>query len=352
MALRSQLRRNRAREFIRVFLDYAADAAHSLARYPRDVDSAYTNCIVCGGGELHPLQRYRSAHLLRCQTCGLTFAGVRPTDQILDHHYGGYGTSWVDSPITRERYRELLDRLEPYRQSNRILDMGCGAGYFLEEAVKRGWTAYGSEFGEHALELSSGRGFEVLPAPLTADAFPPGHFDVVTSFEVVEHLRDPRPEAETLASLIRPGGAFYCTTPNFNSITRHLLGEEWRVIGYPEHLIYFTAATLSGWLERYGFALETAETTGVTPSALADAVRRRKPVQSDHERALDSAGLDQRVRAAAENGYLRAAKLAVNRALSIAGAGDTLKALFVRDTPDGPLRSRRAHVRNRWHLRG
>lgn len=316
------------------------------------MDSAYTSCIVCGARELCQLQRYRSAHLVRCRACGLTFAGIRPSDEDLAAHYAGYGTSWVDSPITRQRYRELLDRLEPFRQTGRMLDMGCGAGYFLEEAVKRGWTAYGSEFGEHARELSRGRGFDVVPAPITSDAFPQGHFDVVTSFEVVEHLRDPRPEAETLAALLRPGGAFYCTTPNFNSITRHLLGEQWRVVEYPEHLIYFTATTLSNWLGHYGFSLASVETTGVTPSAFAATMPRRKGAQSDHERSPNAAGLDQRWREAGESGYMRVGKSAVNRLLSTARAGDTLKALLVREAPDGALRSRRAHVRNRWHPRG
>jgi SAM-dependent methyltransferase len=322
-----------------MLLNYAADAAHSLARYPRDVASAYTSCIICGGSELRSLQRYPVAHLVRCSTCKLTFAGNRPSDERLSEHYAGYGTAWVDSEITRRRYNELLDRLEPHRQTNRILDMGCGAGYFLDEAVKRGWESYGSEFGEHARELSSGRGFEVVVAPLTEGDFPPGHFDVITSFEVVEHLRDPLQEAQVFSSLIRPGGAFYCTTPNFNALTRHLLGEQWRVIEYPEHLIYFTGATLSYWLGRYGLRRAALETTGFNPSVLASVLRRGSQ-ESNGAAQPDSGDVDQRVRAAAESGYLHVVKLAVNRSLTAVRAGDTLKGLFVRDSPDRSLRSR------------
>jgi 2-polyprenyl-3-methyl-5-hydroxy-6-metoxy-1,4-benzoquinol methylase len=302
------------------------------------VASAYTSCIICGGGELRPLVRYPIAHLVRCGTCKLTFAGNRPSDEQLAEQYAGYGTAWVDSELTRQRYNELLDRLEPYRQSNRILDMGCGAGYFLDEAVKRGWEAYGSEFGEHARELSSGRGFEVVVAPVSDGDFPPGHFDVITTFEVVEHLRDPLAEAKVFSSLIRPGGAFYCTTPNFNALTRHLLGEQWRVIAYPEHLIYFTGATLSDWLARYGLRQAALETTGFNPSVLASALKRGSQGRDGAPQAV-SGDVDERVRAAAESGYLHVVKLAVNRGLTAVRAGDTLKGLFVRDAPVSSLRS-------------
>ena len=135
-------------------------------------------------------------------------------------HYGGYGTAWQDSEITRSRYRALLDSFEPYRESNRILDMGCGAGYFLEEAATRGWEAYGSEFGELPLDLSRQRGLTVIPAPLTAGTFPPGYFDVITSFEVVEHLRDPQSEAAIFAELDDAPGWGRFTAPRRTSTQR------------------------------------------------------------------------------------------------------------------------------------
>jgi hypothetical protein len=101
---------------------------------PAPPDPLFTrrNCPVCEGGRLKPLPRYAYAHLARCRDCGLVFATRRPSDSELEEHYMHYGTAWHDSSITRLRYRELLDAFEPYRQSNRILDFGCGAGFFLE----------------------------------------------------------------------------------------------------------------------------------------------------------------------------------------------------------------------------
>lgn len=299
-------------------------------------DGRYVSCIVCGGGPLRTLRRYSSPRLVRCGACGLTFAGRRASDEELEQHYRGYGTRWFDSEITRTRYRELLDAFEPYRRSNRILDMGCGAGYFVEEAARRGWDAYGSEYGELARKLGRERGLQIVDAPLRPDSFPEGHFDVVTAIEVVEHLRDPIAESEIVARLVRSGGVFYCTTPNFDSLSRRLLGPRWPVIEYPEHLIYFTRPSLSRWLDRAGFTASNVTTTGLSPTTLTNAVPSSGSAPQAKAKAKVRATapdqtLDQRLRSTIERtGALRRVKALVNRALTLLGAGDTLKGTFVR----------------------
>lgn len=272
------------------------------------------------------------------------FAGWRPSDPELAEHYSDYGVGWFDSEITRRRYRELLDSFEPYRRSGRILDMGCGAGYFLEEAARRGWEAYGTNFGERPLELSRGRGFTVVQAPISTETFPAGHFDVVTSFEVVEHLRDPIAEAQTLSRLLRVGGLLYCTTPNFDALTRRLVGPSWSVIEYPEHLIYFTGETLTFWLTRFGFSRGDVITTGISPGEILSRLRRSRdgerppdePGSSDLDREIAARGVDERLRQLMDgHGSLERGKRTLNQTLTALRAGDTLKARFVLDASPG-----------------
>jgi SAM-dependent methyltransferase len=263
-------------------------------------------------------------------SCGTRFAGRAPSDAELENHYRGYG-DWPDSDITRERYRELLDAFEPYRSSGRIFDMGCGPGYFLEEARARGWSPYGSNVGERSITMCREKGLDVVEAPVAEGVFPDGHFDVATAFEVFEHLRDPGPEARSLARLIRRGGLLYCTTPNFDSLTRRLLGARWRVIDYPEHLVYFTQPTLSGWLARNGFRELSVGSSGISPSEIRNVFGGSRASRGGRDGGAEQADVDARLRAASEAGQLMpAVKRAVNYALSTAGAGDTLKGWFVR----------------------
>jgi 2-polyprenyl-3-methyl-5-hydroxy-6-metoxy-1,4-benzoquinol methylase len=276
-------------------------------------------CTVCGGRRLVPLRAYRRAHLVRCRGCGLVFADKRPSDARLAAHYGSYSRADYDSPITRKRYGELLGSFERYRQTNRILDVGCGIGFFLEEAQRRGWEAHGSELEERAVEIVRAKGLNCAQAPIRPDTFEPDSFDVVTAFEVVEHVSDPLAEASAIAAALRPGGLLYLTTPNFGSLSRRLLRGRWSVVGYPEHLTYFTPSTLSSWLARFGFVRVELTTTGISLARL----RRGLPAVGSKR------GSDEQLREQIEDSrLLQVAKRTAEAVLGATRTGDTTKARF------------------------
>jgi 2-polyprenyl-3-methyl-5-hydroxy-6-metoxy-1,4-benzoquinol methylase len=283
----------------------------------------HERCLICGSSNLGALAGYDRAHLVRCRACGIVFAARIPTDAELSAYYRDYGHAWYDSPITRQRYTEVLDTLEPYRVGNRLLDLGCGAGYFLEEARSRGWEVHGTEYGGFALELARRKQLNVVRAPIDPGTYEADSFDVVTAFEVFEHVRDPMAEADLVARVLRTGGALYLTVPNFDSIGRRMLGPRWTVIDYPEHLCYFTPRTIGSWLGRFGFVAESVTSTGITVARIRDI--RGTPCDDVAPHCYRNEGL----RATIERWrLLRMAKSAANAGLSWFGAGDTLKARF------------------------
>jgi SAM-dependent methyltransferase len=291
---------------------------------PPSVDARRNTCPSCGSGPPDPLNRYAHAHLMHCPSCDLVFAGLIPTDRDLDTAYDDYGHAWIDSTITRDRYRDLLRSFEPHRQTNRILDFGCGAGFFLEEARAAGWEVFGNEYSGHAIHLALAKGLDVRRGALADANFGSAAFDVATAFEVFEHLRDPVHEAAELARVLRPGGLLYGTTPNFNSLSRRLLGPRWNVIEYPEHLCYFTSRAIESWLRRSGFKPARIETTGLSVGRLRRSLGVSAPGNSQAE-------TDEALRSAIEGSHVLArAKTLANLALSTAGLGDTLKVWFVR----------------------
>ncbi len=283
------------------------------------------SCLICSSTFLKPLKGYEKAHLCQCNACGFVFAQKIPTSFELEEHYKGYGRNDYLSPITIKRYNELLDQMEVYRKTNKLLDVGCGIGYFLEEAKKRGWEVYGTEFTDEAVSICQQKGIHIHKGVLNPDDFEAESFDVITSFEVIEHINNPIEELSNFNTLLRKGGLVYVTTPNFNSLLRYRLKAAYNVITYPEHLSYYTPKTLKQVFKKCGFSCKKIETTGIS-------LTRLKTSQGKTSEAfISETSTDEQLRTNIETKwYLQLAKRAVNGMLTLIGKGDSLKGWFVK----------------------
>lgn len=273
---------------------------------------ARSDCPVCGERRLGRV--WGIDWLGRCRSCGMVFAGKVPGEGELVAHYDGYPPQPPLSELTRLRYRELLAGFEHRRQMGRLIDVGCGAGHFLQAARDAGWEAVGTELPDQY--LSAEHGIRVVAS---LDELEPAGADVVTMLEVVEHLPDPGTMLEAVRRVLRPGGELYMTTPNFASLSRRLLGARWRVIDYPEHLMYFSAAPMRRLLRSRGFFLERVWTSGLSLSEL-----RRRGRSCGGGGAPEGLDATLRAQAVAQRG-VGAALTTVNHVLAAASLGDTLK---------------------------
>lgn len=275
-------------------------------------------CLVCGHKKLDPLpQEYAHATLVRCQSCQFIFSETIPTEEELLIHYSSYRRNNNLSSITIQRYNELLNLFEIYRQTNRLLDIGCGDGYFLVAAKARGWNVFGTEYTDEAIKICSEKGIQMYKGAIEAISFDQQKFDVVTSFEVLEHLNNAKEHISTIHNLIREKGVFYFTTPNFNSLSRRKLGGNWSVIEYPEHLSYYTPQTIDLLLKQVSFRKLQLKTTGISIQRL-----QGKGTTSTSNR-------DEVLRQKFEHGILlQSIKGMINSLLTLFNAGDTIKGLY------------------------
>lgn len=282
-------------------------------------------CLICSSTFLKPLKGYEKAHLCQCSNCGFVFAQKVPTSEELEEHYKGYGRNDYLSPITIKRYHELMDQMEPYRKTNKLLDVGCGIGYFLEVAKERGWEVYGTEYTDEAVSICEEKGIKMQKGKLDPKYYDAESFDVITSFEVIEHINNPLEELGNFSSLLRKGGVVYVTTPNFNSLLRYRLKAAYNVITYPEHLSYYTPKTLKRVFKQSGFSCKKIETTGIS-------LTRLKTSQGKTSEAfISETSTDEQLRNSIETKwYLQLAKRFINGALTLLGKGDSLKGWFVK----------------------
>ena len=165
------------------------------------------------------------------------------------------------------------------RHRGKLLDYGCGLGFFLDAAYEDGFDVEGLEFNRHAIEYINKRYRYDVFSP---DDFRPSEpYDVITMFDVVEHLREPFQVIDDLHGMLRDQGVLVMSTADATSWVSRLMGkrlEDFRRIR--EHLFFFDRTNLSAILEKHGFEVLRVESIGHTFDLkfLAPRVRAVLPV--------------------------------------------------------------------------
>jgi SAM-dependent methyltransferase len=275
----------------------------------------------------------RPTWLGRCPACGLVQASERPSNEELERYYSRYcyarDSAWVVPEATLVSLGRVADLLRPYRQLNRCLDVGCGAGAFLTALSRDGWAAEGTELSGVAAERLEGMGFRIHRGAIEDRDLPAEHYDVAVLSEVLEHLRDPRAALVNTARALRRGGVVYLTTPNYGALSRLVLQDRWRIVSVPEHLYYFSTGSLQALLRSVGLRPVRVWTEGLNPYELLACWRDR--TRPSHEVAEEVQSQAEALRlAAVRRPWIGAAKAAVNLGLRATGLGDTLKCLAVK----------------------
>jgi len=278
-----------------------------------------TPCPLCRGAEATLLFTKDGFPFERCSACGLVSRGGDAGPPSY-HDYLPALTQTLP-PLTRRRYEALLARLARDRTPGRFLDVGCGGGFLVETARGLGWQAEGTEVSHAAGEFGRARGLTIHEGTLADARLPAAAFDAITLMEVVEHVSAPVALLAECAALLRPSGALYLTTPNWNSVSRRVLGARWSAVSR-DHVVYFTPRHVRRALSDAGLVPRDVTTANVQPHELLARFRRRDAATPNP--MAQTMELRETVEA---NALLRAAKAVVNAGLAATGTGDTIRAL-------------------------
>lgn len=292
-----------------------------------------SRCPACGEPGGRSRGRKKGFQMLSCRGCATLYA-ARPGGAGPGRDYDDYyeGES-IDVPaFVGGRLDEIVATFEPYRKENRLLDVGFGAGSFLEAAARAGWKPFGVEVSRSAVEGVRGRGFEVFCGEFEGAAYPDGHFDVVIVSEVLEHVPDPRALLRESARVLRPGGLLWATTPHGRGLSARLLGLEWSNVCPPEHLHLFSVASVRRLLAEAGFRQVEVATHGVNPFEILNGMLRGRAARPGSGEA-DAGGENfKRVESSYQlNEFLserptrRLLKSVLNGLLNAGRVGDSLK---------------------------
>jgi 2-polyprenyl-3-methyl-5-hydroxy-6-metoxy-1,4-benzoquinol methylase len=239
------------------------------------------SCIVCKGHAFIPYLKSQKYSITRCLTCGLRFLEPQPTakelaalysqDYFISQNAGvrGYSEYVSEASNHRRTFRNRLRLLPRPERGSSLMDLGAATGFFVEQARLAGWDAQGIEpsawASRHARETL---GQPVFTGTLGEAQVPESSFDVVTMWEVIEHLPDPRTLLAGVTSILKPGGYLALSTPDAGSFVARLFGKRW--LGWrkiPEHLFFFDFPTLNRLLVDTGFEVLKRRYVSITVDA-------------------------------------------------------------------------------------
>jgi 2-polyprenyl-3-methyl-5-hydroxy-6-metoxy-1,4-benzoquinol methylase len=231
-----------------------------------------TRCPVCAGEQLEPAFEEEGYRVLRCRGCGMGLVSPRRSERELAEIYindsywrspspktRGYHDYRADEPLYLETFRRRLDfALRAGPSGGRALDVGCAAGFCMAALRERGFDAHGVEISgtiaRHAIEHF---GFDTVHiGTLSSAPFAPASFDLITMWDVVEHVVDPQALLDTARGLLKPGGLLVVETQDIDSRFARLLGPRWHHYKHAEHIYHFTPATIATTVGKAGFRVE------------------------------------------------------------------------------------------------
>lgn len=235
----------------------------------------YVHCNLCGADDPEllyeaPVRPHRVGvynrdvwDVVRCRRCGLIYVNPRIDAEARAALYSFRMPG--DEPLIRTWFLDNADLQRPLWQrflrvlrsscpSGRLLDVGCGAGTFLVEARELSYEVFGQEVADYFVEhCRTEHGLTIHADFLENLDLPDDSFDVVTAFDVIEHLPDPRAFVRQVRRLLKPGGVVMISTHDIGNLFARFYGVRWRYLHPIGHITYFTRETLGRLLNENGF---------------------------------------------------------------------------------------------------
>lgn len=260
----------------------------------REAGGVCRSCPLCGAGGGSELARSEPWRLIACDGCGLAYLPEVPPPAAIENDFDWHASfrrerlqRWLRTPLARvwtgllglikpDRDRRALRRIRRWTPPGRLLDIGAGTGRLAAYVLRAGFDPVCVELSPGMAARAAERvgAARVYRGRLQDFEFKRESFDVAVAISYLEHEPEPRRLLRRVHGLLRPGGVLIAKVPNFDSWLRRLRGRRWSGYRWPEHVQYFTPATLAALFERNGFAVSTCRAHALSDNLWMSARRR------------------------------------------------------------------------------
>jgi len=237
-------------------------------------------CRVCGSTDLEQSYCLESYKLVVCRDCGTQFNETYYVNQSFRE--GLFEKGYYDSVQSQafknrldeyqndpsvkvyDRYLQIVENRLGVKPGN-VLDVGSAFGTFLKVASNRGWKPHGVEYSQFSSSAAREHwGFEIFNGDITTSSYQNGQFDLITYWDVIEHVIDPRANLEKANALLKKGGKLLITTDNYQGMLSMIADVVYRLtfgkVKYPiekfyipYNTYYFTPKNFKMLLRATGF---------------------------------------------------------------------------------------------------
>ena len=220
-----------------------------------------SDCPICGAEELKEIKKYPG--LLQCNICSFITADIDLSENEAEALYGKdyfhgqeYSDYTRDKVIIQKNFSKRVKTLFEYKQEShkRLFEIGCAYGFFLDLVKGEFESSKGVDISADAVNYAVNEvGVNAESGNyLNMDIEP---YDVCCMWDTIEHVKEPERFIEKISSEISSNGLLAITTSDIASLNAKIRGKKWRQIHPPTHLHYFSVATLSRLLKRFGFSV-------------------------------------------------------------------------------------------------
>ncbi|MDR2349361.1 MAG: methyltransferase domain-containing protein [Deltaproteobacteria bacterium] len=227
------------------------------------------NCPVCGAPPGEGLFIKDGFRHVRCPSCGLIYVSLILRDEIMIK-YWREEMAW--NAVLRTGPQTDMDKLKfayglelasshaPGELPGTLLDVGAGTGTFIRLADGRGWKTTALELNVESAETMESEGYQVIVKPLELADLSENAYDMVTLWEVLEHLAEPKIVLSNTRELLTSGGVLLILVPNSGSLVTRILHEKSNTFGGHSHLNHFNPSSMKILLESLDYEILEMET--------------------------------------------------------------------------------------------
>lgn len=234
-----------------------------------------TKCNICGNEHSRPVFEMKGFQLVSCTSCGLVYVVNPPDAAFLEKLYSSAGSNYHTqlrdpASVQYQRIKRIsanhLAFVKRIAKSGHLVDVGCSTGQFMALAQHNGFDCAGIEFSRDSADfVVAETGLPVEHGSIHDSQLPAESCELLTMFDVIEHVPDPAADLAKAYELLKPGGWLVLSTPNIDGLFPKASYPLANKLGYwphpeaPHHLYQFSVKTLGALVEKAGFEVGLVE---------------------------------------------------------------------------------------------